>query len=36
MLAMTSIPRPSAALEDTLLDARIQAGAFRFAFHHRN
>lgn len=29
-------PPASAALEDALLDARIQAGEVRFAFHHRN
>ena len=29
-------PPASAALEDALLDARIQAGELRFAFHHRN
>ena len=29
-------PPASAALEDALLDARIQAGEVRFAFHHRD
>ena len=29
-------PPASAALEDALLDARIEAGEVRFAFHHRN
>jgi hypothetical protein len=29
-------PPASAALEDALLDARIQAGEVRFAFHHRS
>jgi hypothetical protein len=29
-------PPAPAALEDALLDARIQASENRFAFHHRN
>lgn len=33
--ALPSSPA-SAALEDSLLDARIQAGQVRFAFHYRN
>jgi hypothetical protein len=41
MLAMTSnaavaVRNLVSALEDALLDARIQAGEVRFAFHHRN
>jgi hypothetical protein len=29
-------PPACGALEDALLDARIQAGEVRFVFHHRN